>query len=240
MDVYGIMLKEGNPDAEFHVERDDGYFTPYSYKEWLGLEPVIPEWEKEVFKHLKKGSVLDIGCGTGKHVAYLNNQGFQASGIDTSEGAIKIGQEYKRPIQFKDFWSFDENEKFDNVIIMDSTVGFIAHPEKMQNFFEKIHQITHPSSRILLTSINWPEATNEMYRKYVQKNQEQAQYPGKVRLRFKIGEFIGDWFEGHYYDMDSLLRLAVKNNFYPRWINYTNGIKYTLVLENRIGKGFSF
>lgn len=240
MDVYGLMLKDGNLDSDFVVERNDGHSTTYSFREWLGEEPHIAEWEKEIFNHLHQGSVLDVGCGTGKHVAYLKSLGFDAHGIDASEGAIRIGQEYGRNIDRTDFWQLQSDKKFHNIIIMDSTIGFITHPARIDEFFKKVKEITHPQARLALTSIDWSKATNPTYQKYVANNKKQNLYPGLVKLRFKIGEQIGEWFEGHYYDMDSLLKCAIQNDFYPRWIGYENGIKYTLILENRTGEEFSF
>ncbi|HLS31684.1 MAG TPA: class I SAM-dependent methyltransferase [Flavobacteriaceae bacterium] len=232
MDVYGKMLEKGETDTEFYVEREDGHISTYSFKEWLGKHPQFNAWEKEIFDHLNKGSILDIGCGTGKHVAYAESLGFTAKGIDTSEDAIKIGQEYERDLECLDFWKLGE-EQYDNVIIMDSTVGFIAPPEKLSAFFQKMKTILSTSGRLALTSINWPDATNSVYEKYIQSNKEKNKYPGYVKLRFKTKGFTGDWFEGYYYDIDSLVKVAIENGFYPRWINYNDRVKYTVVFENK-------
>jgi len=37
----------------------------------------------------KDGKILDAGCGSGKDVAYLTEYGFEAIGIDISEGLLK-------------------------------------------------------------------------------------------------------------------------------------------------------
>jgi len=47
-------------------------------------------------KLLKKQNVrriLDLGCGSGKHLIFLVKHGFKLYGIDIAEGAIKIAQE---------------------------------------------------------------------------------------------------------------------------------------------------
>lgn len=233
MDVYGKMLMEGDLDAHFQVEREDGHVSTYSFKEWLGKHPKFNTWEKAIFDYLNKGSILDIGCGTGKHVAYSESLGFTAKGIDTSEDAINIGQEYGRDLECMDFWKLDVKAKYDNVIIMDSTVGFIAPPEKLNEFFQKMKTILSISGKLALTSINWPEATNSDYKKYILHNKKEDKYPGYVRLRFIADGFIGEWFEGYYYDMDSLMKVAINNGFFPKWINYNDTVKYTVVFENK-------
>lgn len=40
--------------------------------------------------HFNKKSVLDIGCGTGKYLKYLQANGFNTSGIDSSRTAVDM------------------------------------------------------------------------------------------------------------------------------------------------------
>jgi ubiquinone/menaquinone biosynthesis C-methylase UbiE len=55
-------------------------------------------------KDVKK--VLDLGCGTGRHVVYLAERGFQVSGMDESPAGIKLAGE----------WLQEQNLKADLVI----------------------------------------------------------------------------------------------------------------------------
>ena len=43
-----------------------------------------------------RGAVLDVGCGTGEHVLYLNRLGYDVLGIDTAPAAIKKAEEKAR------------------------------------------------------------------------------------------------------------------------------------------------
>lgn len=38
-------------------------------------------------------SILDVGCGVGRHVIYLGGRGFQMAGMDVSPSGVKISQE---------------------------------------------------------------------------------------------------------------------------------------------------
>jgi tRNA (uracil-5-)-methyltransferase TRM9 len=40
----------------------------------------------------KQGKILDIGCGNGRHVFWLNEEGFYAYGIDISKNLIRIAK----------------------------------------------------------------------------------------------------------------------------------------------------
>jgi len=45
--------------------------------------------------HDNDGSlILDLGCGTGRHVVYLTRRGFDVYGFDTSPKAISMAQEW--------------------------------------------------------------------------------------------------------------------------------------------------
>ncbi len=50
---------------------------------------------------------LDLGCGTGRHVWFLNECGFKAHGIDSSEEAIAIAKAY-----LSDRWMEPSSETF--------------------------------------------------------------------------------------------------------------------------------
>ncbi len=92
-DAYGQQLlaqyNSQMPTAEI-IERDDGFLDIGSdaglyfreYKQWSSVE-------RRAIK-LARGRVLDIGCGAGRHSLYLQQNGFNVTGIDISPGAIKV------------------------------------------------------------------------------------------------------------------------------------------------------
>ena len=42
----------------------------------------------------KNAKILDVACGKGRHAKYLNNLGFDVTGIDLSVNSIKYAKEY--------------------------------------------------------------------------------------------------------------------------------------------------
>jgi len=79
---------------------DDGdaidlYSDPNYYKESVTETNFWLEHAKktlEVIKDLKKGKLLDIGCGVGYMVEAANSLGFDASGIDLNPYAVEAGK----------------------------------------------------------------------------------------------------------------------------------------------------
>lgn len=64
-------------------------------KAWATLsEGLIPQFVDFVEKSkFTKCRTFDIGCGNGKYITYLQEKGFQVSGIDSSETAITMAKE---------------------------------------------------------------------------------------------------------------------------------------------------
>lgn len=70
-------------------------------KEWLNLHANIKHQPKYpssdvvsfVFKNFKKGStILDLGCGAGRHLKFLAENGFECYGVDYSENGVKASE----------------------------------------------------------------------------------------------------------------------------------------------------
>ncbi len=55
----------------------------------------------KIFKEKGVRKILDIGCGTGRHLVYLSKQGFKMFGFDSSPEALSISEK----------WLNDKNQK---------------------------------------------------------------------------------------------------------------------------------
>ena len=86
-EIYDYFHEKGGYEI---VERDDGFFGTSAgpkhyfmdYEEW-------PESEKEAMRYVR-GRALDVGCGAGRHSLYLQAQGHDVVGIDSSPLAIEV------------------------------------------------------------------------------------------------------------------------------------------------------
>jgi ubiquinone/menaquinone biosynthesis C-methylase UbiE len=73
----------------------------------------------EFLKKQNLEKILDLGCGTGRHITYLLQKGFRVYGCDSSENALKIAKEIIPEAEFRtcDMTSLPyENNFFDGVI----------------------------------------------------------------------------------------------------------------------------
>lgn len=63
---------------------------------------LVPERIYELIEHyfIKRGITLDVGCGIGRDTHWLNQQGYQAIGIDASEGMLNYAKSLYPKIDF--------------------------------------------------------------------------------------------------------------------------------------------
>ncbi len=97
------------------------------YESWFFTQHgvYVDEREKELLLHtirFKQGeSVLEVGCGTGRYIEYLNDLGLRVTGIETMEELVKIAKQKTKILPEQVIsGSFENlpfgNDSFDNVI----------------------------------------------------------------------------------------------------------------------------
>lgn len=100
----------------------------------------------EGLKEQGKTDILDLGCGFGRHLIYLAEQGFNVKGIDISEEAIEMTKRKLREKKLeaellqedmKDL-SF-QNEEFDAVIAI-TVIGHAIKPD-IEKTINEIHRV---------------------------------------------------------------------------------------------------
>jgi SAM-dependent methyltransferase len=200
-DAYGeLMLAEyfsGTPSCEI-IERDDGFIDTGSepglyfldYDQWSPLEKQAIE--------LARGRVLDIGCGAGRHSLYLQQKGFDVTGIDNSPGAIEVcrlrglKKAIVRPaIEVGKF----EPASFDTITMLGNNFGLMGGFEQGREILKDLYRITTADARIIAQSINPYKTGNPQHLEYHDLNKKRGRMPGQLKMRVRFGKTIGAWFD---------------------------------------------
>ncbi len=112
----------------------------------------------KIFKKFGNGQiqkVLDLGCGTGRHAAFLQKMGYKVTGIDLSDQMLDTARKKSSESTFlkMDFCSpkFKRNF-FDASICMWSTIGYILDENKFKEFVKNIAKVT--KKILVLSSTN--------------------------------------------------------------------------------------
>lgn len=143
------------------------YKTLYENFSEYDMEPYTQNTEKEVEFLIKKfienntKSVLDVGCGTGRHAVSLAKAGFQITGIDLSGGLLQQARKKAEILGVSvDFKEMDATHlpfdaEFDAVILMcEGAFSMMETDEKEQLILDGIGRAVKPGGLFLLTTTN--------------------------------------------------------------------------------------
>jgi SAM-dependent methyltransferase len=200
-DAYGQQLL-----AQYHsqtanveiIERDDRFIDTGSeaglyfrdYKQWSSLE-------REVVK-LAKGRVLDIGCGAGRHSLYLQEKGFDVTGIDISPGAVKVcklrglKKAFTRPITEVDKF---KPGTFDTILMLGNNFGLFGSAKAAKSLLQKLYRITSSDARIIAGTRNPYKTSNPNHLQYHRLNRKRGRMPGQIRMRVRFEKTVGAWLD---------------------------------------------
>jgi SAM-dependent methyltransferase len=199
-DAFGqemLAYFNGKDDYEI-VERDDGYMSVSSgprayfagYGEW-------PEYERKAMEYAD-GSVLDVGCGAGRHALYLQQKGLDATGIDNSPLAIKVcklrGLKKAKTMSITDVGRF-RSGSFDTILLMCGNFGLLGNPRKAKAVLKEFRRITSPQALIIASCTDPYKTSDRDNLEYHRLNRRRGRLPGQIRIRVRFKKYIGEWLE---------------------------------------------
>jgi SAM-dependent methyltransferase len=108
------------------------YDLVYGFKDYPGEAHRVAELIEE--RRPAAHSLLDVACGTGKHLAELRERFPDAEGLDLDGGLLEIARE-RLPglvLHEADMTSFDLGRRFDAVTCLFSAIGYTRTEEKLR------------------------------------------------------------------------------------------------------------
>ena len=154
MDVFGKALldyQSGEYTEDIitnsSLNDEDSMPLPYLFRTYIEM----PKLEQKALQ-LCKGKVLDIGCGAGSHSIYLQQQGFNVTGIDRSKGAIKVCKQ--RGLEnaiCNDIFDFKE-QQYHTLLLLMNGLGIVGSLNGLHHFLSHLASLLLPGGQILLDS----------------------------------------------------------------------------------------
>ena len=105
-------------------------------------------------KHLKSGHILDIACGSGRHLIPLLHLGYDLSGLDSNNIHLKLlSEKLNRKVQLynAEFNRAVISEKFDALLLFWNSLNEICHDNnELNEFFIKVRTILNEKGIIII------------------------------------------------------------------------------------------
>ena len=154
-DIFGKALQTyfQNPEKQNLTtwtnltEEDD---VPISY--FFRLYDEMPALEQKALA-LASGKILDVGCGSGSHSLYLQNQrALDVTGLDISEGAIEVAKERGvKQTHCSSIWDFNI-AKYDTILLLMNGMGIAKTTTELPALLIHLKGLLAPKGSILVDS----------------------------------------------------------------------------------------
>jgi len=218
------------------IRRDDGFVERESLKYYFRKFPQFPSFEKKSLKFVK-GRILDIGCGAGRHVLYLQKRGFDTIGIDSSPLAVKVcrGRGCKRVQVMDIFKSKFRPRYFDTILLLGNNIGIGGTLNGAKKLLEICRGLASDDGILILTTADVKKMKEKAHKEYYcNRNERLGKYIGTAKFRIEYKNFIGDWFNWIHLEEPVLRRLASKSGWKIDRIFKGKSEDYAAVLRAKI------
>lgn len=96
--------------------------------------------------------ILDVGCGVGQVVEYLDKQGYEAYGVEVSEPNVARAQKISSRCRMYDGKHLPFS---DGYFAGAGAFNVLEHVEEPENFIKEILRVVEPGGRIVISSPNF-------------------------------------------------------------------------------------
>ncbi|QPJ60486.1 MAG: methyltransferase domain-containing protein [Candidatus Nitronauta litoralis] len=145
------MTSEDDTEPKDGYEREDwqGYYDQDDLRWDLGevSPPLKRLWEEGT---LKTGRMIIPGCGQGHEVIFFAQQGFDVTGVEYTEGGIKLLQEnlgksnLNAEVVHSDFFELDASHHGRYDLMLEQTFFCAIHPRDRTRYVEMALKVLKP------------------------------------------------------------------------------------------------
>jgi SAM-dependent methyltransferase len=200
-DAFGAMLRavhtgSGGVGA---IERDDGRIEPHDALQYFTGPPEWPALDRQACASAT-GTVLDIGCGAGRHLLSLQQHGRHAIGIDVSAGACEVARE--RGATDVRYLGLDDVAELgitvDTILMLGNNLALLGSVEAAARRLTALAAVATRRTRVLGTNLD-PYGDGAPvpaeHARYHAANRARGRLGGQLRLRARFGQLADPWFD---------------------------------------------
>jgi len=209
MDVFGEALKDQflNPPSDIlwvHNSYDEPEEMPVDI--YFRDEKEMPELELKALEACS-GKVLDVGAGVGSHALILQKRGYDVTGMDISEEAVKIMIQRGLKNAFQgNILKLNKHQKYDTLLFMMNGIGLTGSLQGLKSFLKKAKEFLNPGGQLVFDS-------SDLLYLYQEIAFPLNGYYGEVSFRYEYKSIKGGWFKWVYVDQKTLKDLAAETGW---------------------------
>lgn len=202
---------QGTTDGEVIVESNLAEEDIISVDYLFRTREEMPEWEQLALEECK-GTVLDIGAGSGCHSLVLQEQGYQVTALDISEGAVQAMQKQGvEQVILQDVFRLQPVTKYDTLLLLMNGIGIAGTLEGLERLLERCKALLKVGGQVLLESADIL---------YMFEDEDgsvlldlNAGYYGEVKYNMKYKSHESGWFDWLFIDPAVLEDYAEKHGY---------------------------
>lgn len=180
---------------------------PYLFRDYDAM-PIIEQKALD----LCRGTVLDVGCGSGSHCLHLQKKGFEVTGLDASEGAVTVAKlRGVRDVIHSNIFDYS-GIKFDTILLLMNGIGIAGRLNELDRLMTLLKSMLNPGGQILLDSsdIIYMFELDQDGGYWIPNN---GKYYGEVEFGMTYKGLKSDPFNWLYLDYKNLEERAEQHNF---------------------------
>lgn len=147
------------------------------------------------------GKILDIGSATGRHVRYLQSNGYDITAMDISPfcGIVMENMGIDK-IVIEDVYTYNK-EKYDTISMLMNGIGIAGNINRLEHLLQHLKGLIKPSGQILLDS-------SDISYLYKKGSFPEHKYYGELTFHFEYKGVHDEPFGWLYIDQKKLIEVA--------------------------------
>jgi SAM-dependent methyltransferase len=203
----------------------DAEVVPISY--FFRTFEKMPLLEQKALE-LCKGSVLDVGAGSGCHSLVLKARSLFVTPLEIRPALVDIlkQQGLENAVQ-ADFYRYND-DTFDTLLLLMNGIGFAGNLQGVEVLLKHARKLLKPGGQIILDSCDLMYMYEEDGSYMIDLNREK--YYGEVEYQFEYKGKKGNPFDWIFVDYYTLEQMAMENGFRSEIIFEGEHFEYLAIL----------
>ncbi|WP_052249598.1 class I SAM-dependent methyltransferase [Tateyamaria sp. ANG-S1] len=235
MDIFGSALcdrQAGHIGRMLTIRRDDDHVDRHDPALYFMPDPFAHE---AALLEMVEGPVLDVGCGAGRTLLWLQQQGVEAAGIDLSPGAVEVAR--ARGCQNVTLGDVMDaglpllRARFKTIVVFGNNIGIGGTQEGAKALLRHLAQATEPGGTLLVTGLDIANTDQPHHLAYHQRNLNAGRPRGEISMRFEYEGSVGDWIPWFHPEPHEMEHMATASGWAVDKISPAGGPFFAAVLR---------